>query len=73
MAESHSITVRLQRITKEAAQVSVPITSELTTGQKLDTTKVMQAALALGAYETTGWEADGEPTILLHPLQLPPK
>ena len=70
-----SISVRLRRVKKETAHVSVPISDELTkpnedgSGSRLDVGKIIEAALALGKLESTEWESEGKPEIQLHPLQ----
>ena len=77
--ENLSISVRLRRLTTEAARVSVPIADELMvpdeTGsgsRKLNVDKVMDAALAMAQLESRAWEFEGEAEIQLHPLQTPP-
>ncbi len=76
---SLSISVRLRRLKKETAHISVPITEELTSpdrdgsGRKLDVDKIIAAALTLGELESIEWESEGEPEIQLHPVQSPPE
>jgi len=69
-----SIKYRLQRITREAAVVSVPITPDLMTKDRnIDTEKAMRVAERIGAESSVRWEAEGDPSISVHPLQLPPE
>jgi len=73
MRPSYSIKFRVQRIRKEAAFVSVPITSELLKEDgHLDAEKAMQLAVAMAEEKSTVWEPEGKPTVSPHPLQLPP-
>jgi len=74
MSPSYSVRYRLQRITREAASVSVPIAPDLLTDdRRINTEKVAQLAVKLGTDPSTPWEADGESAISLRPFQLPPK
>ena len=76
-AESLSVSVRLRRLKTETAHVSVPITEEVMRsdengGRKLDSDKILEAALQLGKLEATEWEMEEEPEIQPHPIQTPP-
>ncbi len=79
MANSHSVSVRLQRVTIETAHVSVPVTPELWKEnadepgtQKIDVEKLMQAAIDQGRLPSTAWSLEGAPVITPHSLQTPP-
>jgi len=78
MAKTYSISVRLQRITIEAAHVSVPLSQELfhrnpDGSETIDGEKVMAAAIELGRSLATQWSVEGEVVITPHPLQTPPQ
>jgi hypothetical protein len=80
MAKSSSVSVRLQRITKEVAYVSVPLTRDVLqsdagdrTSQHIDTEKLMRAATKLGRDNQTKWSLDGEVVIAPHPLKVAPE
>ena len=73
--KSLSISVRLRRSRTETAHVSVPIAEDVTrlddegSGRKIDVDKVIEAALRIGALDSTKWELEKEPEITLHPVQ----
>ena len=73
--QSLSLSVRLRRSRTETAHVPAPITAALNrpdeegSGRKIDVDNVIEAALRMGALETTEWESEGQPEISLHPLQ----
>jgi len=80
MAESFSISMRLQRVTTETAHVSVPVAEELwkpnpdgSGTKKIDMDKLMATAIELGKLPSTGWEVEGDPVITPHLLQIPPQ
>ena len=76
---SFSVSFRLRCVySVETAHVSVPLTTEFVTGSaenpaKLDTEKLVQAAINMGRLGSTLWQADGEAEITLRPLQTPPE
>jgi hypothetical protein len=72
MSGSYFIRYRIQRIIKEAAFVSVPITPDLLTKDRgIDVEKACKVAVKMGEEPSVQWEADGDPSISMHPLQLP--
>ena len=75
MTNSYSVSFRLRRVTTETAHVSVPLTTEFTSAEdasKLDTGKLVRAAIDMGRLPSTFWIAEGEAEITLHPFQTPP-
>lgn len=74
MSSFFSIRYGVQRITREVAIVSVPISREvLTATNSIDSKKAGELALKISAAASPVWEPDGKPEVSLHPLQLPPK
>jgi hypothetical protein len=79
MAKSYSVSIRLQRVTVESAHVSVALSDELmeadptVVGQRINTEKLVQAAMAIGRLASTVWTIEGEPKITMHPVQTAPK
>ncbi len=72
----NSISIRLQRVRTEHAFVSVEITDAILEPDSLDpekmrisAEKLIQAALELGAAESTKWSPEGEPSVGPHPIQ----
>jgi hypothetical protein len=79
MANSYSVSFRLQRVTTESAHISVLVTNDLWLPKgddsgtaTLDVEKLVQVALAQGQLESTVWNAEHKPLITLHPLQTTP-
>jgi hypothetical protein len=79
MANSHSVSVRLQRVTTETVHISVPLTPELWRAnleelgtETINVEKLMQTAIEQGRLPSTVWSLEAEPVITLHPLQTPP-
>jgi hypothetical protein len=78
MAQTFSVTVRLQRVTTESAHVSVPLTRELFRAnpdgtETIDVEKLFAAAVELGGHISTGWRTEGEIVITPHPMQTRPQ
>jgi hypothetical protein len=78
-AETYSICFRLRRITIEDAFVRVPVTTEVFKASpeedgtlRLDTERLVKAAMNLGDDAKTEWVAEGPATVELHPIQGPP-
>ena len=69
---TYSIAVRIRRTVIEEVHVSVPVTDEVVTDDHLDGAKIFVEALKIGATGTHRWRAEGEPEIIIHPLQTPP-
>lgn len=73
MTRSYSVSVRLRKITLEAAHVSVLLTQDLINDQgTVDADKVMEAAIKMARDLPLHWLPDGEPVIELHPIQIAP-
>ena len=80
MPKTFSISVRLQRVTTEAAHVSVPLSDELlqinpdgSKANTLDPTKLMAAAIELGKHPATLWKVEGPVLITPHAIQTAPQ
>lgn len=80
MAKSYSLSIRLQRITKEFTHVSVPITPEILqptadapNNYRINREKLLRAAINLGLDPRVKWSLDGEAVITAHPLQTAPE
>ena len=79
MANTFSVSVRLQRVITEAAHVSVPLSKELWQPNPdgsgtlaINTDKLFAAAIELGKLSSTHWTVEGDVVISPHPLQTPP-
>jgi hypothetical protein len=78
MANTYSISVRLQRVTTETAHVSVPLSQELfyrnpDGSETIDGEKVIAAAIELGGSLATRWSVEGPVVIAPHPVQTSPQ
>jgi len=76
MANSFSVSIRLQRVTTETAHVSVLLTPELMQPnvnepgtEAINTERLMQAAIDQGRLPSTAWRLDGEVVITPHPVK----
>jgi hypothetical protein len=77
---SYSISLRLQRLTTEEAWVSIPVSQEVMKDApepdgswRIDTQKVREAALRLGADPNLRWTPEGASLVTPHPVQRPPR
>jgi hypothetical protein len=79
MSASHSVSVRLQRVTTEAAHVSVSLTEDMWLPRPdnpetlmIDVEKLMAIAIQYGSLPTTIWRREGDAVVTPHPLQTGP-
>jgi hypothetical protein len=73
MPHIYSVSIRLRKITMEAAHVSVPISGDFVRADgSLEADKIMAAAVQIARHAPLRWQPDGEPTVELHPIQLAP-
>jgi len=75
-----SVSFRLQRVTTEAAHVSVPLSDDLWLPNPdgsgtftLNSDKLAAIAIEMGKLPSTSWTVDDDVVITLHPLQIPPQ
>jgi hypothetical protein len=80
MANSYSVSFRLQRVTTETAHVSVPLSEELWQPNSdgsgtltINTEKLIATAIELGRLPSTRWSFDGDVLITPHPVQISPQ
>lgn len=68
----YSISVRVQRTVVEEVHVLVPVNEEVAAGDRVDPDKVFAQAIRIGLEQEHEWRREGEPTVIVHPLQTPP-
>jgi hypothetical protein len=80
MANTYSVSFRLQRVTTETAHVSVPLSEDLWQPNPdgsgtftINTEKLLATAIELGRLPSTRWTVDGDVLITPHPVQTPPQ
>jgi hypothetical protein len=75
--KSFSIQVVIRRVTTEIAFVHVPVGDAVLLpadeegNRRLDTDKMLAAAVAMGSAPGTSWAVDGVPEISVNPIQMP--
>ena len=66
----YSISLRLQRITREEVFVIVPVTDAIIRDGSIDFDAFCKEAIKLGL--TATWKLEASPEIQPHPIQMPP-
>ena len=77
---TYSVSLRLQRVTTESADVSVALSDELwqpnpdgSGTRTINTERLLVAAIEMGKLPSTSWSVEGDVVITPHPLQTPPQ